>query len=65
MARTPQPEPTDSRILRIAADHVRQYGVERTTVVSIAAEAGMTSCATSIATFPLRSPSSTPSPTIG
>lgn len=41
MAKTPQPEPTDSRILRIAADHVRRFGVERTTVVSIAAEAGM------------------------
>ncbi|MFN3889960.1 MAG: TetR/AcrR family transcriptional regulator [Beijerinckiaceae bacterium] len=41
MARTPPPEPTDSRILRIAADHVRKFGLERTTVVSIAAEAGM------------------------
>lgn len=41
MARTPPPEPTDARILRIAADHVRKFGLERTTVVSIAAEAGM------------------------
>lgn len=42
MARSAQqPEPTDSRILRIASEHVRKYGVERTTVVSIAAEAGM------------------------
>jgi AcrR family transcriptional regulator len=41
MARTTPPEPTDARILRIAADHVRKFGLERTTVVSIAAEAGM------------------------
>jgi AcrR family transcriptional regulator len=41
MRRQPQPEPTDSRILQIAADHVRKYGLARTTVVSIAAEAGM------------------------
>jgi len=41
MARTSPPEPTDVRILRIAADHVRKYGLERTTVVSIAAEASM------------------------
>lgn len=41
MARNPQPEPTDAKILRIAADHVRKYGLERTTVVSVAAEAGM------------------------
>jgi AcrR family transcriptional regulator len=41
MARTPQPEQTDAKILRIAADHVRRFGLERTTVVSIAAEAGM------------------------
>ena len=41
MARTPPPEPTDSRILQIAADHIRKYGLARTTVVSIAAEAGM------------------------
>lgn len=41
MARTPPPEPTDAKILRIAADHVRKYGLERTTVVSVASEAGM------------------------
>jgi AcrR family transcriptional regulator len=41
MARNPQPESTDAKILRIAADHVRKYGLERTTVVSIAVEAGM------------------------
>lgn len=41
MARNPQPEPTDGKILRIAAEHVRRYGLERTTVVSVAAEAGM------------------------
>lgn len=41
MARNAQPEPTEARILRIAAEHVRKYGLERTTIVSIAAEAGM------------------------
>jgi AcrR family transcriptional regulator len=34
--------PTGSRILAIAADHVRRYGFERTTVVSVAREAKMT-----------------------
>ncbi len=33
--------PTDIRILDVAADHIRRYGVERTTILSIAAEAGM------------------------
>ncbi len=41
MARAPDTEPTDARILQIAAEHVRKYGLARTTVVSIAAEAGM------------------------
>jgi AcrR family transcriptional regulator len=41
MARPPDTEPTDARILQIAADHVRKHGLARTTVVSIAAEAGM------------------------
>ncbi|HEY8580162.1 MAG TPA: TetR/AcrR family transcriptional regulator [Beijerinckiaceae bacterium] len=41
MPRNAPPEPTDSRILEIAADHVRRFGLARTTVVSIAAEAGM------------------------
>jgi AcrR family transcriptional regulator len=31
----------DTRILELAADHIRRYGVERTTVVSIAKSAGM------------------------
>ncbi len=34
-------ETTDIRILDLAADHIRRYGLERTTVVSIAREAGM------------------------
>ena len=33
--------PTDVRILDIAADHIRRHGIERTTILSIAAEAGM------------------------
>ena len=33
---------TDTRILAAARDHVRRYGYERTTVVSVAREAGMT-----------------------
>jgi AcrR family transcriptional regulator len=33
---------TDARILAIAADHVRRYGMARTTVTSIARDAGMT-----------------------
>ena len=41
MARSAAVEPIDGRILRIAAEHIRRYGLERTTVVSIAAEAGM------------------------
>jgi AcrR family transcriptional regulator len=32
---------TDGRILVIAADHVRRFGFERTTVVGVAREAGM------------------------
>lgn len=32
----------DERILAIAADHVRRHGIGRTTVVSVAREAGMT-----------------------
>lgn len=41
--RDPHPAelPTDVRILEIAADHIRRHGVERTTILSIAAEAGM------------------------
>jgi AcrR family transcriptional regulator len=33
--------PTDVRILGIATDHIRRHGIERTTILSIAAEAGM------------------------
>ena len=36
------PEPVESRILNIAADHVRKFGAARTTIVGIAADAGMT-----------------------
>jgi AcrR family transcriptional regulator len=41
MTRSFAPEPTDSRILQIAGDHVRKFGAARTTIVGIAAEAGM------------------------
>jgi AcrR family transcriptional regulator len=41
MARPPSAEPADARILEFAADHIRQHGVERTTVVAIAREAAM------------------------
>ena len=41
MPRAASPEPTDARILDIAADHIRRHGLARTTVVGIAAEAGM------------------------
>ncbi len=41
-ARAPPPEPVESRILAIAAEHVRRFGAARTTVVGVAAEAGMT-----------------------
>jgi len=34
-------EPSDARILQIAAEHVRRYGAAKTTVVAVAAEAGM------------------------
>lgn len=35
-------EPTDTRILAIATDHVRRFGAGRTRIVAIAEEAGMT-----------------------
>jgi AcrR family transcriptional regulator len=38
----PSSTSTDGRILAIAADHVRRFGFERTTVVGVAREAGMT-----------------------
>lgn len=34
--------PTDRRILAVAEDHVRRFGMERTTVTSVAKGAGMT-----------------------
>ncbi len=34
--------PTDQRLLGIAAEHVRRFGMERTTVTGVAREAGMT-----------------------
>ena len=41
MARAPSAESADARILDFAADHIRQHGIERTTVVAIAREAAM------------------------
>lgn len=41
-ARAPAPEPVESRILAVAAEHVRRFGAARTTIVGVAAEAGMT-----------------------
>lgn len=41
-ARAPAPEPVESRILTVAAEHVRRFGAARTTIVGVAAEAGMT-----------------------
>lgn len=41
MAKPPQPESPDVRILGIAAAHIRKFGLRRTTVVAIAEEAGM------------------------
>ena len=37
----PPKPPTDVRILELAADHIRRFGVERTTVTRIAEDAGM------------------------
>jgi AcrR family transcriptional regulator len=37
----PHPEPVDVRILQIAASHIKRFGIKRTTIVSIAAEAHM------------------------
>jgi AcrR family transcriptional regulator len=37
----PAAVPTDLRILEIATDHIRRHGIERTTILRIAAEAGM------------------------
>ena len=41
MTRAPVSVPHDARLLEIAAEHIRRHGVERTTIVSIAREAGM------------------------
>lgn len=37
----PAETPTDVRILDVAAEHIRRHGIERTTILSIAAAAGM------------------------
>ena len=36
------PEPIEARLLDVARAHVRKFGAARTTIVGIAAEAGMT-----------------------
>jgi AcrR family transcriptional regulator len=41
MAGSESSEPTDARLLDLAADHIRQHGLARTTVVAIAREAQM------------------------
>ena len=41
MAKSLQPESPDTRILEIAATHIRTFGLKRTTVVAIAEAAGM------------------------
>ena len=41
MAIPPAPEPVEFRILELAASHIRQFGLRRTTIVAIAEEAGM------------------------
>lgn len=41
-SRAPAPEPVESRILAVAAEHVRRFGAARATIVGVAAEAGMT-----------------------
>jgi AcrR family transcriptional regulator len=38
-------EPTGARLLEIATDHVRKHGIERTTLVSVAREAGVSHAA--------------------
>jgi AcrR family transcriptional regulator len=42
IARTAAPEPVESRLSAIAAEHVRRFGAKRLTVVGVAEEAGMT-----------------------
>jgi AcrR family transcriptional regulator len=41
-ARTPPPEAVESRLVAVAAEHVRRFGAARLTVVGVAADAGMT-----------------------
>jgi AcrR family transcriptional regulator len=41
----PKREPTGARVLEIATAHVRQHGLERTTLVSIARQAGVSHAA--------------------
>ena len=41
MVKPSSPEPADVRILNIAIDHIRRFGLRRTTVVGVAGEAGM------------------------
>ena len=41
MAKSTQADSPDSRILEIAAAHIRKFGLRRTTVVAIAQDAGM------------------------
>jgi AcrR family transcriptional regulator len=42
IARPAAPEPAESRLMAIAAEHVRRFGAKRMTVVGVAEEAGMT-----------------------
>jgi AcrR family transcriptional regulator len=41
VARAPVPEPTDLRLIELTAEHLRRYGLRRTTIMSIAEAAGM------------------------
>jgi len=42
MPTAPPPEPVEARIAEIARRHIRKFGAQRTTIVGIAQEAGMT-----------------------
>jgi AcrR family transcriptional regulator len=42
MPAAPPPEPVETRIAEIARQHIRRFGAQRTTIVGIAQEAGMT-----------------------
>lgn len=41
MAHAPAAEPVETRILELATNHVRRFGLRRTTIVGIAEDAGM------------------------